>query len=67
MIFFHLSIHSIESDKNVDSYSKISIDDFMLIVVDPLQKLTDRKRETIKNYFGASSKDQSIEMTSERL
>ena len=53
--------------KNVREYSQKLIDDFKLIVVHPLSKLTDQEKHSIATYFGYSSQDQGIENNAKRI
>ena len=45
-------------------YSQKSIDDFELVFVTLLPKVTDQEKKSVRNCFDASSQDQSIENTS---
>ena len=53
--------------KTVNDYSKKSIDDFKLIVVNPPPKLTDQERRSIATYFLTISHYQSIEKNTKRI
>ena len=41
-------------------YSHKSIDDFELVIVTPFPKVTDQEKKIVRNFFDASSQDQSI-------
>ena len=47
--------------KKAYDYSRKSIDDFKLIIVNPSLKLTDQQNSSVMNSFGSSSQDQCIE------
>ena len=53
--------------KNVREYSQKLIDDFKLIVVHPLSKLTDQEKHSIATSFGSSSQYQSIDNNKKRI
>ena len=50
-----------KQQKKVDDYSKKLVDNFKLIIVNPLLKLTDQEKRSITNSFGCFSQDQCIE------
>ena len=47
--------------KKIDDYSQKSIDNFKIIIVNPLPKLTDQENHSIVTPFGSSYQDQYIE------
>ena len=49
--------------KKMQDYSQKSIDDFELVLVTPFPKVTDQEKKSVRNFFDASSQDQSIENT----
>ena len=61
--------HQIQRKRHneMNDYSQKSIDDFELILVTPFPKVTDQEKKSLRNFFDASSQDQSIENTSKRI
>ena len=47
--------------KKLHGYSQKSINDFILILLNPSTELTDLKKKRVMNYFDSSSQDQCIE------
>ena len=50
-----------ENTEKVHDYSQKFIEDFNLIVVNPLPKLTDQENLSIVTFFGSYSQDKSVE------
>ena len=53
--------------KKMNDYSQKSIDDFELVLVTPFRKVTDQDKKSVRNFFAASSQDQSIENIAKRI
>ena len=53
--------------EKVHDYSKKSINDFNLIIVNLSPKLTDQEKKSVMNYFYSSSQDQYIETNTKRI
>ena len=52
--------HQRKIQKKLHEYSQKSINDFILVLVNPSPKLTDLEKKHVMNYFDSSSQDQCI-------
>ena len=64
---FHLLINSRGKDIKVHHYSQKFIDNFKLIVLNTLPKLTDQEKSSIATSFGSFSQDKNIENITKRI
>ena len=53
--------------KKLHDYSQKSINDFILVLVNPYSKLTDLEKKHVMNSFDSSSQDQCIETNTKRI
>ena len=53
--------------KKLYDYSQKSINDFILVLVNPYPKLTDLENKRVMNSFDSSSQDQCIETNTKRI
>ena len=56
-----------KQQKKLHDYYQKSINDFILVLVNPSPKLTDLEKKHVMTYFDSSSQDQCIETNTKRI